>query len=118
MVVAKPFPRAGDLERELLDGAADLDRPAVAEEAAHLPQNHRNRIGGKTHPAPGIKCVGGLDQANTSRLKQILIFDAPPFEAVGAGMHQPEIPLDNLAAGRLVKLNHRRHLSIAASFRG
>lgn len=27
MVVAKPFPRAGDLERELLDGAADLDRP-------------------------------------------------------------------------------------------
>ena len=80
---------------EFLQRTAHLDSAAVPEQPAHLPEDHRHRIGGKPHAPGKIKGIAGFDQPHASGLEQIVIFNAPALEAMGTGMHQAQVFLDH-----------------------
>ena len=53
-------------------GTADTDAVVIPQIAADFANNHRDGIGGKFYPQCIIKIVNGLNQSDTSNLKEVI----------------------------------------------
>ena len=92
-----------DAQAQLFERPAHLHGAAIPEQLFDLPQNDRHGIGGKTDAPRLVKAVVGLDQPHAPRAVEVIVLDAPAPEPPGAGMHQPQILLNECTPPGLVR---------------
>ena len=85
-------------EGKLLERPADFDGPAVAEQAADFPEDHRHGVGRKLEAPALVEPIGGLDQSLAPGLKNIVVFDAAAPESFGARVDKPDVFSDAIPA--------------------
>ena len=90
----KLYARLTYLRGLLLDSAAHLDRPVIAQEAAYLAGYLRHSVGGKARAVALVEAVYRFQEADAAELVQIVRVDAAPEEPARDAPDKSGILLD------------------------
>ena len=94
--------------RRVAHGAADADGVVVAQIAADFADDHRHGVGREADVLRHVEVVQRLHQPDAPDLKEVIDVFAAPGKALDDGQYQPQVPLYELVARRLVAAMYQR----------